>query len=347
MLDRLEGTDGPPELFPLPHVLDGPLQRPVGGAHRLRGEYGGGTPAEAGQRAERVGAVPQRLGRHVPQLHPGLRPRLVQRGLPCPYEPVGALPYEEQRGPRPGEASGVRGHHQEARTVPVEHMGRLPVESPAAVGPPGLHPAGAPPARPVPVVVADQPEGGGEPGTRHRQGRGQFAARDPGQQRGALVLGAQGQDQRGGQDGRGDQRRGGQGPPRLLAGEGEFGDRAADSAVPLGKGEPRQTELPGERVPQAGVVSGGGPHGRPHLVRAAPLEQEFPEGAADLVLFGGETGVHGQAPPDLTGRHVRPHGERCTETERDGTHTGRMPGGRGTKKEHPPPHPLPDVPSDS
>lgn len=319
MLHRLEGPDRPPELLPLPHIGDGPLQRPDGGADGFDGEHGGGAVPDGGERAEHVAVLlAQQLGPHLTQLHPSLRPCLIQRRLPHPYEPAGVPRHEEDPRPGPGEPSGVRGDQQELRAVPVEDLFHLPVEAPAAFpAPPGLYAPGPAAARPVPAVVADQTERGGQPGARHREGGGQLARRDSGQQLRALGVGAEGEDQRGREGGRGEQRRGREGPPRLLAGEGEVGERTADPAVRRGEGEPRQPELLRERLPEPGVVSGPGAHGRAHLLRAAALEQEFPQGAADLVLFGGETGVHGQAPsPDLTVRHISAGECGCPEPRR-------------------------------
>lgn len=170
MLHRLEGPDRPTELLPLPHVGDGPLQCPVRGPHGFDGEHGGGGVPDGGERAEHVGVLlTEQLGPHLAQLHPPLRPRLVQGRLPHPYEPLGALRHEEDPRPGPGEPPGVRGDQQEPGAVPVEDAFHLSVEAPAALlVRPGLYAPGPAAARPVPAVVADQAERGGEPGARYR-----------------------------------------------------------------------------------------------------------------------------------------------------------------------------------
>lgn len=129
---------------------------------------------------------------------------------------------------------------------------------------------------------------------------------DPREEGDALGVGAEGEDQGRGEDGGGEERGGGEGPSGLLAGEGEVGDGAADTAVRLREGEARQAEVVGEGGPQGGVVSGGGVEGGTQFVRAGALAEQFAQCAADLVLFGGEAGVHGRnSPRYLTARHIR------------------------------------------
>lgn len=280
------------------HVFDGAFQRAVGGAHGLDGEHGGGGVPDGGQRGGHVGLfVAQQLGFDIAQFEPGLRPCPVQGRLPRAHEPLGTGPHQEQQRPRPREPSGVRGHHQQPGAVPVEHLRRLPVEPPHAVRPARLHTPGATAVGPVATVVTDQPEGGGQARARYREGGGERTRGQPRQQGEALVLGTEGQDQRGGENSGGQQRRGGEGAARLLAGEGEFGHRAADTAVCLGEGESGQPELPREGFPERRVIAAWGPLGGPQLLRAAPFDQQLPQRAAYLLLLRGEMDIHGRAPP--------------------------------------------------
>ncbi len=196
----------------------------------------------------------------------------------------------------------MRGDQQQSRAVAVQHLVGLSVEPPAARRPPGLHAPGPPAAGPVAAVVAGQGESGGEGGAGDGEGGGERAGGEAGQQGGALGLGAERGDQGCGEDGGGEQRGGGQETPHLLAGEGEFGRRAADTAVALGEGESGQAELFGEGGPEGGVVPGGGVDGRTQLVGAAAALEQLAEGAADLVLLWGEARVHGLFPPALPSR---------------------------------------------
>ncbi len=169
VLDRLERSDRPPELLARPDVLHGPIQRRPGRPDRLRGQHRGSSTPGRGERPEHALPVPEQLGRHVTQLHDPARPGLIDPRLPRPYEPPRVPPHEEQQHPAPGEAAGMRGHHQQPGTVPVEHLPDLPVQPPAAPLPqPGLHAPGPSPAGPLPPVVAGQPEGGGQSGPGHR-----------------------------------------------------------------------------------------------------------------------------------------------------------------------------------
>ncbi len=294
VLHRLERADGPPELFPLSDVLDGPLQRPVGGPHGLGGEHGGGGVPECGEHGKhvRVGGA-QQLGGHVPQLDAPLRAGRVERGLPGPYDPLGVPRDQEEQRPGPREPAGVCGDHEQPGAVAVQHLVDLAVQPPPVGAVPGLHAPRPAPAGPLTAVAAGQGEGGGEGGAGDGEGGGAGAGGEAGQQLGALRLGAEGEDQRGGEDGGGQQRGGGEGASRLLAGEGEFGDRAADPAVGLGDRQPRQAEPAGEGGPQGGVVPGRAVHGGPQSLGATAFVQQLAQGAADLVLLGGEARVHG------------------------------------------------------
>lgn len=193
----------------------------------------------------------------------------------------------------------MRGHDQQPRTVPVQHLVDLPVEPPGAVFRAlGLYAPRPATARPVTVVVAGQAEGGGETRAGHGEGGGEGAGGEAREEVASLLLGAEGEQQGRGQDGGREQGRRGERPARLLAGEGELGLRAADTAVRLRKREPGQAELFGEGDPQRGVVPGRGVDGGPQFLRTAALVQQLAQGTADLVLFGGEAGVHGHLRDD-------------------------------------------------
>lgn len=306
MLDRLEGADRPAELLAPAYVLHRAGQRLTGRADRLGGQYGGGGAPGGGERAEHIGPfAAEQLCRDVPQFDPGLRAGLVQDGLPGPYEPRRVLPYEEQQRAAAREAAGVGRDQQQAGAVPVEHLGGLPVQPPAAPGGvgrdgPGLDPARAATTGPLPGgVLAGQRKGGGQRRAADGEGGGQPARRQRREQRGALGGGTEGGDQRHAQRGGGQQRRGQQHPPGLLAGQRQVGGGAADAAVLLGDGDARQPELPGELLPQLAVVSGSGADCGLDLVGAAAFAQDLAQGTAYLVLLRGDGGIHRRAPPRI------------------------------------------------
>lgn len=237
-----------------------------------------------------------------------------------------------RRGPRPAAVRRCarRGPAWPPRTA----------ASPLHAAPgPACTPCGPAAARPGAVGgVAGQTECGGERAAGDGQGRGHLTGRDARQQGGALGVGAECGDQGRGEHGGGDQRRGQQGAARLLAGDGELGAAAADAPVLLREGESGQPEVLGEPSPQVRVVPVGGAHGAPDVVGCAVFGQQFAQGAADLVLFRGEGGIHRRTPspqrppaPDLTVRHVRGESTRCPES-RTGGSGGSMPGGKGNPR---------------
>ncbi|MGC0331292.1 hypothetical protein RKD23_004282 [Streptomyces sp. SAI-170] len=222
------------------------------------------------------------------------RPGRVQRRLPYAGQAGGVAGDEEEERAGAGVPAGVRRDEEQARAVPVEHLVGLPVQPPRAVRAPRLHAPCPAAARPGTPVVAGEPERDGETGPGCGEGGGEGAVGKAREQPGALGVGAEGEQQRGRQDGGGEQRRGREGPSGLLGGEGEVRHRAADTAVRLRQREPREAERVGESGPQAGVVPGGQADGRAHP-GGVPAEQ-VPQRAADLVLLGREGGVHGRPP---------------------------------------------------
>ncbi len=326
VLDRLEGTDGPAELLALLDVGDGSGQRRIGRADRLgsqrRGRRRPGRGERPGHRRLVTVPLPQQLRRHLPQFEARLRTGLVQRGLPGPQQTGHAgvrtapgvrsvrragrrRPYEKEQGTAAGEPSGVRGHHQHVRGVPVQHLSGLPVQPPRAVLHPRLDAAGPAAARPVAVVRPGQGQCGGELPARYGERSGQLSGGQGRQQCGALAFASERENQRRGQRGGGDQRRGEYGAAGLLAGQGQFGGPAAHPAVCGGQRQAGQAEPAGELPPQLLVVPGWGAYRRLDLVRTTALEQQLAQRTADFVLLLGERGIHRRAPPGRATTPVR------------------------------------------
>lgn len=100
MLDRLEGADGPPELFAPAHVLDGPFQGALGGADGFRGEYGRGRVTHGRQSRGHLAALAgaQQLGCHVPQFDPGAGTCLVKGRPAGTDDSLRVAVHEEEQG---------------------------------------------------------------------------------------------------------------------------------------------------------------------------------------------------------------------------------------------------------